>query len=300
MQGNKENQVFMEMEALPSLYPDFKEAYDLIEGLYLARDRFLKKHLSHLTTTSLPSKEEVEESMKSSRSLHLKGELEVTYLFKLLQRMEEEMVEKNPKLREGFPIFLKALEEEVKSQEIPTCRDVFHSLETIVAHTPFEKDLVTFILTFSLSTMYQSMYSDFLSTVDTSLWDGGSCPVCATRPHYGKLELKDGAKILECWLCATSFHFPRIKCPFCGNEDQEKLGYFKRDDRETIARVDYCEICNSYYKIFDVRQYEREEANLALHNLATLSYDLMARGEGLLPGSGLEWVNEEELQTLER
>lgn len=298
MQGNMEDQVFEEMKVLRSLYLDFKEAYDLIYSLYLARSRFLEEHLSHLrATASLPTKEEVESSIQNSRPLHLKGEIEAKTLFSLLKRMEEEMVGKNPKLKEGFPVFLAAIDEEIEKQERPTCRELFHALDTIAAHTPFEKDLVTFILTFSLSTIYQASHKDFLATVDTSLWSGGSCPVCAERPHYGKLEGQDGSKILECWLCATSFNFLRIKCPFCGNEDQEKLGYFERDDKETIARVDFCESCNSYYKIFDVREYEREEANLALHNLATLTYDVMARKEGLLPGSGLEWVTEEELQT---
>lgn len=301
MKGNLDSHYKEEIKVLGQLYPDFREAQDLVTSLYQARSKYLTKHHESMKIkASLPTKEEVKESLLSSRSLHLKGEIDASYFLLFLKSMERGMKGKNPAMKKEFPAFLSIMEDKLRDQESPTCRDIFSSLESIVSASPFEKDLVTFILTFSLASLYQAYYRDFLTTIDTSLWDGGYCPVCAQKPHYGMLDSQEGSKVLECWLCATRWNFPRIKCPFCGNEKQKKLSYFTRDDRETICRVDLCEVCNSYYKIFDIREYQQDDADLALHNLATLSYDIMARREGLLPGSELEWLNEEELQTFER
>ncbi len=116
-------------------------------------------------------------------------------------------------------------------------------------------------------------------------WEGGSCPVCGARPHWGLLEFETGARILECWLCSTRWGYPRLSCPFCGNVDQRQLEFFSVDGDERV-RVHFCRQCASYLKIMDCRDDGREVA-LRVVLLASLIHDVAARHQGLQPGSEL-------------
>lgn len=290
-----------EISLVSSLYPHFNEAKELVQALYGVRTEFIKKNPSLSSKPAyLPTQEEVLESFQNTRSLHLKGELDPPLFLLFLGLLEQKIIHFQPGLKEGFAAFISFIQDDLLNRAEPTIRSLFDSRAMVVSSTPFPQDMVTFILTFSLATFYQSRYRDFLSQLDTFLWEGGYCPVCAVKPHYGLLHSQHGAKTLECWLCGIRWNYLRIKCPYCGNTDQKKLGYFKQDQRESIGRVDFCQNCLSYYKIFDMRDYEQEDAILPIHHLATLSWDLLARQEGFQPGSELEWLSEEELHTLER
>lgn len=289
-----------EIRLATSLYPHFKEGQDLVQALYGVRGTFIEKNPSFFhQPVNLPSQEEVQEHFENARPLHLKGELEESLFPSFLHLLGEEIIHFQPGLKEGMTAFIQFIRDDLAATSEPTLRGLFDSLERVVSETPLPQDLVTLIFTFSLATFYQSRYQDFLSQVDTYLWEGGYCPICAVKPHYGLLQAQNGSRVLECWLCGIRWNYLRIKCPFCGNVNQKQLGYF-REEKESLGRVDFCEHCHSYYKIFDLRHYERDDAILPIHNLATLPWDLLARKEGFLPGSGLEWLSEEELHTLER
>jgi FdhE protein len=70
----------------------------------------------------------------------------------------------------------------------------------------------------------------------------------------------------------------RIKCPFCGNEEQQTLAYFSIEGEERY-RVDVCNECKRYIKTVDFRE-TREEANLDVEDIATLHLDMLANEEG--------------------
>ena len=83
------------------------------------------------------------------------------------------------------------------------------------------------------------------------------CPRCAGAPQLSILEaapstLADaGNRQLLCATCLTTWSFRRVVCPYCGEEDERKLGYFQSPALEHV-RVDACESCRRYLKTIDL------------------------------------------------
>lgn len=179
----------------------------------------------------------------------------------------------------------------------PSCADVITAddayisrlLEVSPKNEEMGRDLSTIIVSWVLYVFYRGQMNEDLQNLNSRMWDGGSCPVCGQSPHYALLDSEDGSGVLDCWLCGTRWCFMRLKCPYCHNQDHEKLGYFTIESME-ICRVYFCRECNQYIKVFDLKASGREDADLLLHNLATLSVDLVAENEGFTAGSGLQLV----------
>ncbi|TDA69898.1 MAG: formate dehydrogenase accessory protein FdhE [Clostridia bacterium] len=115
-------------------------------------------------------------------------------------------------------------------------------------------------------------------------WRNGYCPVCGLAPAMAKIVAPEGKRVLECWFCATQWVFPRLKCPFCGNDRPYELGQWYLEDDPDV-RAAYCKVCNRYLKVLDAEA-RNGEAILALENLATWQLDLAVQGRGYLPGAG--------------
>ncbi|MBI4773265.1 MAG: formate dehydrogenase accessory protein FdhE [Deltaproteobacteria bacterium] len=112
---------------------------------------------------------------------------------------------------------------------------------------------------------------------DLKLWDRGYCPLCGSQPAISSID-KSGKRALHCSLCGTQWGYPRLKCPFCAEEEHSKLGYF-RDERLEYVRVDYCHGCERYVKVIDLRSVE-EPAPMELENLSTIYLDVLAVERG--------------------
>ncbi len=149
------------------------------------------------------------------------------------------------------------------------------------------RDVATLLLWAIFSPFFSRAREGILRSVDIDGWSEGSCPVCGARPHMARLRDEDGARILECWLCQAEWQFPRLKCPYCGNSDQNTLGFFYLDESSAM-RVHFCKSCGSYIKVVDTRVLKRAPI-LSVYNLATLNYDAVALSEGFKSGSGLIW-----------
>ncbi len=106
------------------------------------------------------------------------------------------------------------------------------------------------------------------------------CPICGGAPLMGKLRREDGKRMLECSLCSTQWLFERLRCPFCGNEDQDTLGFFFVEEKSAY-RVDKCDICKKYIKTIDERKRAEDKARvLIVEDAATIYLDIMAAKEG--------------------
>jgi FdhE protein len=70
----------------------------------------------------------------------------------------------------------------------------------------------------------------------------------------------------------------RIKCPFCGNEEQKTLAYFTVEEDERY-RVEVCDNCKRYIKTVDFRK-TNERADLEVEDIATIHLDMLANEEG--------------------
>ncbi len=275
-------------------YQGFNEASSFISAVCSAAYEFFNEN----PVTPLPAfdKGEAEELIRAGRSLAINPPLKVKEVVGLLNSFGKAIAKANPKLKatvkeinEYYDQFLLDAPEEVSREELFNLRD------SLIKETELEEDLATFLFSFLLFSFYRQYLQPTSEVVRTDLWEGGNCPLCGEKPHYGLLRSEDGAKQLECWSCGTQWLHTRIRCPYCDNTDMEKLGFFTVEDNEKV-RVNYCQKCCQYYKLFDARKFHADGGVvLAIHNLASLDYDLLARQEGFTPGSGLEWVNKDEI-----
>jgi FdhE protein len=87
-----------------------------------------------------------------------------------------------------------------------------------------------------------------------------------------------GKRFLHCEFCSCTWNYPRLKCPFCENNEAKTLGYFVSEEEEGF-RVDFCKKCNSYIKTADMRIIE-SPLSLELENLLTLHLDMLAHEQG--------------------
>jgi len=139
-------------------------------------------------------------------------------------------------------------------------------------------DLIGFFLEESLRPAMELTAERFASIISKSDWAEGYCPVCGKDPKIGALKEDEGRKFLFCNQCGTEWLFRRIKCPFCGNEEQKNLSYFTVNSDERY-RVDVCDACKRYVKIVDLRN-SNKEPDLDVEDIATLHLDMLANEEG--------------------
>jgi FdhE protein len=84
-----------------------------------------------------------------------------------------------------------------------------------------------------------------------------ACPQCGGRPQLSILDAgaatsgDGGGRQLQCASCLTTWPFRRVLCPYCGEEDERKLGYF-HSPAFAHVRVDACESCRHYLKSVDL------------------------------------------------
>jgi FdhE protein len=153
--------------------------------------------------------------------------------------------------------------------------------EKVVAEIATEVTLNPNVLAFLGKTALRPSIERLRETADGSIdktgWDKGYCPLCGSQPDMACFE-KTGKRYLHCELCGEEWPFPRIKCPFCNTEEQEKLGYFDAEEEEGF-RVYFCRGCLRYIKTIDKKAFE-EAAPLELESLATLHLDLLAQENG--------------------
>ncbi len=80
-------------------------------------------------------------------------------------------------------------------------------------------------------------------------WHQGVCPTCGVSLDLAYIA-EDGALYLVCAHCSTEWRYPRLKCPFCSNENQETLGYFFVEGEDGHSyRIHVCEECCKYIKV---------------------------------------------------
>lgn len=140
-------------------------------------------------------------------------------------------------------------------------------------------DLIDLFLEESLRPELEYIAEQYGLAVQKAGWLEGYCPICGKEPKIGEIrEGEDGKRYLFCHQCGHKWHFRRIKCPFCGNEEQHSLAYFAVEGEERY-RVDVCNKCRRYIKIVDVPK-SSSDINLDVEDIATLHLDMLAYEEG--------------------
>ena len=139
-------------------------------------------------------------------------------------------------------------------------------------------DLIELFLEECLRPDLEKIAEQYGKIVANSDWSEGYCPICGREPKIGELKEEEGRRWLFCNQCGYEWSFIRIKCPFCGNEEQQSLDFFTIEGDERY-RVDVCNECKRYIKIIDFRE-TKQEANLDVEDIATLHLDMLAYEEG--------------------
>lgn len=139
-------------------------------------------------------------------------------------------------------------------------------------------DLIELFIEESLRPALEKVVEFYGDVVRKSGWSEGYCPICGREPKIGEIRDDEGTRYLFCNQCGFEWDYRRIKCPFCGNEEQQTLAYFtiEEDDR---YRVDVCNECKRYIKILDFRD-TKEKADMDVEDIATLHLDMLANDEG--------------------
>lgn len=113
----------------------------------------------------------------------------------------------------------------------------------------------------------------------TARWRHGYCPICGSWPALGEFRGLEQVRFLRCGLCAASWEFPRLRCPFCSTDDHRQLGYLHREGEEGKERVATCAACRGYIKMVATLSPLRGEQLLVME-LATLPLDFVAGDRG--------------------
>jgi len=139
-------------------------------------------------------------------------------------------------------------------------------------------DLLGFLIEESLRPALEVVSEKYSKIIEASQWSEGYCPICSREPKIGELKDEEGKRYLFCSQCGLEWRYKRVKCPFCGNENQQELAYFTIEDEEKY-RVDVCNECKRYIKTVDLRN-TKGEVNLDIEDIATLHLDILANDEG--------------------
>jgi len=139
-------------------------------------------------------------------------------------------------------------------------------------------DLIDLFTEESLRPELESIAEKYGEIIEKSNWSEGYCPICGKEPKIGEIRGEEGKRYLFCHQCGFKWYFHRIKCPFCGNEEQHSLAYFEVEGEERY-RVDVCNKCRRYIKTVELPK-SSEEPNLDVEDIATLHLDMIAYDEG--------------------
>jgi FdhE protein len=88
---------------------------------------------------------------------------------------------------------------------------------------------------------------------DNSFTGTNVCPVCGGLPQMAVLRPEGDAagRWLLCSFCLREWPFRRLICPWCREEDKDKLPRFSSEDWPSV-HVEACDMCRRYLKAIDL------------------------------------------------
>lgn len=143
------------------------------------------------------------------------------------------------------------------------------------------KDGVTEYIVFQaikpLYEKYREIYEKFFSE---GKWLQPYCFLCGTFPNMAIINDEGGKRYLYCGMCEASWYYPKLKCPFCGNENQDSLVRIEFED-DKVYSIDACNVCRRYIKVVDRRQKE-EGFVFDIEDVLSVHMDMAAEKEGFI------------------
>lgn len=106
----------------------------------------------------------------------------------------------------------------------------------------------------------------------------GICPSCGGAPVASMVvgwRGARGARYCACSMCATQWHYVRIKCTLCNST--EGISYREIEGGDGTVLAETCESCRGYVKI--LHQHKKQELDPMADDVASLGLDLLLREE---------------------
>jgi len=256
-------------------FPHYQEFIELMQGVYKSRkenEETLKREIFSLNQTKASQKLKNGQPLVNLQKDLFADQLPKKYFLELLS-----ITEKN------HPEITKELRDLVTAKEdayVELVRELFSSRTKRNFGVGEEFDLLPFFLHESLKPFFSRLAQAQHDLIEKSNWSQGICPVCSRPADLSLLREEEGKRSLFCLQCDYEWPCKRLQCPFCGEENQQKLAYFTvNDDDHGKYRVNVCHQCQHYIKTIDTRK-----SSIAvvpeIENLVTLHLDLQAIKEG--------------------
>ncbi|MBW2071895.1 MAG: formate dehydrogenase accessory protein FdhE [Deltaproteobacteria bacterium] len=160
-------------------------------------------------------------------------------------------------------------------------------LDAVSSELDVTPGIVMSLTKLSIQPSIVQVVAELSSTAELAQWRQNYCPICGGLPAMAALVEEEGKRLALCSFCGFIWRIPRIGCPFCQTEEQEKLRYFFAEGQDQY-RVQVCDKCGGYLKILDTRQ-EGSSETLAVEDLVTAHLDLLAEQEGYTRKAPLIW-----------
>jgi hypothetical protein len=142
-------------------------------------------------------------------------------------------------------------------------------------------DVVAFIAVASLRPWFERYFTHCREHLTEGDWALGVCPFCGAPPGFADV-LEDGRRRLNCHVCDGAWAFPRLRCPFCGDDETKNLG---RLDFEASVDQGYfvstCANCRGYIKELD-RRVRWNGGPALVEDWGSPHFDLVCRRAGFL------------------
>jgi len=120
----------------------------------------------------------------------------------------------------------------------------------LAAHKPEQNDIDDFFVRACLQPIAENLQRQLPADPN---FTGSVCPACGGFPQLAVLrpEGEGASRYLQCSFCLREWLFRRIICPFCGEEDKEKLPRYSAEQCDYIY-VESCDTCMHYLKAVDM------------------------------------------------
>lgn len=258
--------------------PSHKEVLGFIEEVVTEQCRMKS------TLRTVPVKVGSERAKEMSEGFPLLGKRElcpdIASAIKLFKRLCRVLSRNQPASVEAKRLDQALRRKEIDFAEVFEAAGAQHGqhISTLSKKLNVSEELLLFLARNSLKPILETYADDLRETVNQEQWWRNSCPICGSPPFIARLR-EGGERFLVCSLCSFEWRFPRLMCPFCGNEDSKNLRSFHTEKKGSVNRVDVCEKCKSYIKTVDTRG-SKEEFIPLIEDMGSLYLDLLAQKEG--------------------
>ena len=112
-----------------------------------------------------------------------------------------------------------------------------------------------------------------------SAWRRGACPVCGAWAMLAEARGVERTLRLRCARCGGDWATAPLHCPFCGEQDHEKLRALVGEAKRDLRGVEACATCKGYVKTVTTLA-ACAPLDVGLLDLATVDLDVAALEHG--------------------